>query len=126
MKKTILVVDDEQDILNLVGKILSREEYDLLLAKAGQAMFEFLRTAKPDMILLDVMMPGIDGYEICRQLKSNPETASIPVMFLTVLTNPKDVKHAFTLGASAYLTKPFDPSDLDQEIRIVLQKHEKQ
>jgi CheY-like chemotaxis protein len=106
----------------LIEKILDREEYNLLLAGEGSELFRILETAKPDLILLDVMMPGIDGYEVCQRLKADPKTTDIPVMFLTVLTHPNDVKRALTLGASAYLTKPFDPSDLDKEIRTVLQK----
>lgn len=118
--KKILVVDDEQDILKLIEKILSDASYQIILAKNGDEMFELLRKSKPDLILLDVMMPGINGYEICHLLKNNPDTAHIPVVMLTVLSGPQDASKGMSMGAEAYLAKPFDPDELGREIKRVL------
>lgn len=120
MTKKILVVDDEQDILKLIEKILSDAAYEIILAKNGDEMFELLQKSKPDLILLDVMMPGINGYEICHLLKNNSETAHIPVVMLTVLSGPQDASKGMSMGAEAYLAKPFDPDELGREIKRVL------
>ncbi len=120
MKKKILIVDDEKDIRSLIEKILGEGAYDIFQAKDGQDMFDFLKDNKPDLILLDVMMPGINGYDICHMLKRNPETSTIPVVMLTVLSGPQDASKGMAMGASAYLTKPFDPDDLGYEIENIL------
>lgn len=120
MQKTIIVVDDEKDILGLIQKILTFQDYTILPAKNGKEMFEILQTTHPDMILLDIMMPGLDGYEICNRLKNEASTRDIPVVMLTVLTDPRDVQKGKDAGATAYLTKPFEPEDLEREIRTVL------
>lgn len=120
MKKKILIVDDEKDIRSLIEKILGNISYEVSQAKDGQEMFNLLEKNKPDLILLDVMMPGVNGYEICHLLKRNPDTASIPVVLLTVLSGPQDASKGMAMGAAAYLTKPFDPDDLGQEIEHIL------
>jgi len=120
VSKTILVVDDEEEILTLVSKILS-EDYRVERARNGLEMFQVLESVKPDLILLDVMMPASEGYELCRQLKSASATQDIPVVLLTVLATPASVRKGMEMGASAYLTKPFDPFVLGREIKTLLQ-----
>jgi len=120
VKKTIVVVDDEKDILGLIEKILSFNHYSIILAKNGKELFEILSKGKPDLILLDIMMPGNDGYEICNQLKADPETRDIPVIILTVLADSSHMEKGKTLGVSAYLTKPFEPKELERQIKRLL------
>ncbi|MCK5243539.1 response regulator [bacterium] len=120
MKKTIVVVDDEEDILGLIEKILSSNSYSVLLAKNGKELFELLSRIKPDLIVLDVMMPGKDGYAICGHLKQKLETKDIPIMMLTVLADSSHVEKGKKMGAAAYLTKPFEPRELERQIKKIL------
>lgn len=122
MAKKIIVVDDEEDILLLMRRILENRNYEVALSKNGQELFTRLKTERPDLIILDVMMPGISGFEVCRQLKSLPETKQIPVLLLTVLMDKNDVRRGMASGADAYLNKPFDPDLLIREIDGILQK----
>jgi DNA-binding response OmpR family regulator len=123
--KTILVVDDEVEILSLVQRILTREDYRIITAKNAEEVFAILEKESVDLILLDVMMPAVDGFEVCRRLKTNARTQPIPIVMLTVLATNSDIRKAFDLGAAAYLIKPFDPDILDKEIKNVLQSLEK-
>jgi DNA-binding response OmpR family regulator len=120
VNKTIVVVDDEKDILGLIEKILAFNNYSILLAKDGKELFEILDRTTPDLIILDVMMPGKDGYDICAVLKEKPETKEIPVMMLTVLADPVHIEKGKKLGVVAYLTKPFEPRELEQQIKNIL------
>jgi DNA-binding response OmpR family regulator len=118
----IAIVDDEENIRILLEKILKKGEYIILQARSGPALFEIMKNQKPDVILLDVMLPGVDGFQICKQLKAAPETADIPVIMLTVLSRPEDISQGLTAGATAYMTKPFDPRELEQEIALALKR----
>lgn len=111
-KPLILMVDDVPKNLEVLGNILSREEYDLSVAINGLEALERIGEIKPDLILLDIMMPEIDGYEVCRQLQSVPETKEIPVIFLTALTETGDIVKGFHAGAVDYVTKPFNSAEL--------------
>ncbi|NTV51802.1 MAG: response regulator [Candidatus Firestonebacteria bacterium] len=125
MPKTILVVDDEVEILSLVQRILSGNDYRILTAKNAEEVFATLDKELVDLILLDVMMPAMDGFEVCRLLKANSRTQPIPVVMLTVLATNSDIRKALDLGAVAYLIKPFDPDVLDKEIKNLLRSVEK-
>ena len=125
MPKTILVVDDEVEILSLVRKILARDDYRIITAKDADDVFTILEKESVDLILLDVMMPAMDGFEVCRRLKANARTQPIPIVMLTVLASNSDIRKALDLGAVAYLIKPFDPDVLDKEIKNVLHSPEK-
>ena len=105
----ILIVDDERFYLNVMVDLLS-DDYKTVVAKSGEKALEIAASdAPPDIILLDVIMPDMDGYEVCRQLKANDETRHIPVIFLTVKSDVEDETHGFALGAVDYITKPFSP-----------------
>jgi putative two-component system response regulator len=105
-KPTVLVVDDTPDNLTLVSGLL-KELYTVKVANNGQRGLAIAQSAEPpDLILLDIMMPGIDGYEVCRQLKEDPKTAGIPVIFLTAKAQAEDEQHGLELGAVDYITKP--------------------
>jgi len=123
--KTILVVDDEVEILSLVKRILTSEDYRIITAKNAEEVFSTLETELVDLILLDVMMPAMDGFEVCRRLKADERTRPIPIVMLTVLATNSDIRKALDLGAVAYLIKPFDPDVLDKEIKNVLASQEK-
>jgi DNA-binding response OmpR family regulator len=120
MPQTIMIVDDETDIRDLVRRVLTSEGYEVLEAGNGQELFHVLETSRPDLILMDVMMPAMDGYELCSRLKSNAAYRSIPVVILTVLATAASLRKGLDAGAAAYLTKPFDPSVLGEKIRALL------
>ena len=110
--EAILLVDDNPTNLQLLFETLDGRGYKLLIAKDGNAALSIARKACPNLILLDIMMPEIDGYEVCRQLKADPATAEIPVIFLSALTDTKDKVQGLDLGAVDYVTKPFQPDEV--------------
>lgn len=116
----LLIVDDTQKNIQLLGTLLRKENFLLNVAYDGEQAIEIARKLKPDLILLDIMMPGIDGYETCERLKADPETAEIPVIFLTAKTEVKDIIHGFEVGAVDYVTKPFNAVVLLSRVRTHL------
>ncbi len=108
----ILIVDDVVSYVLLLKILLSNEKFQVCTANSGEACIEQTKAEKPDLILLDVMMPGIDGFQTATILKKNPETQNIPVIFLTALNNTSDLVHGFQVGASDFLTKPFNKEEL--------------
>jgi two-component system sensor histidine kinase ChiS len=110
--EAILLVDDNPTNLQLLFDTLDGRGYKLLIAKNGNVALSIARKALPNLILLDIMMPEIDGYEVCRQLKADPATAEIPVIFLSALTDTKDKVQGLDLGAVDYITKPFQPDEV--------------
>lgn len=115
----ILVVDDEATNLQLLKQIL-RDQYRLLFAKDGARALELARQERPDLILLDVMMPGMTGYEVCRQLKADARTSPIPVIFVTALVDTADEVEGFAVGAVDYITKPVSPPIVTARVRTHL------
>ncbi|WP_306149381.1 MULTISPECIES: two-component system response regulator [unclassified Roseibium] len=119
-RNTILVVDDERVNINVLVELL-RDDYQVLVAKDGdQALKRANGDQPPDLILLDVMMPGIDGYEVCRRLKHTPETADIPVIFITAMGEVENESHGLELGAVDYITKPISPAVVKARVRTHL------
>ncbi|MFT5366043.1 MAG: DNA-binding response OmpR family regulator [Candidatus Latescibacterota bacterium] len=108
----ILIVDDTVKNIQVLGTILKQEGYQLNVAQNGKQALDVVGKIKPDLILLDVMMPEMDGFEACTHLKANPETADIPVIFLTAKIETEDIIKGFDLGAIDYVTKPFNPTEL--------------
>ena len=108
----ILLVDDNPTNLQVLFQTLEGRDYNLLVAKNGEMALSIARKALPNLILLDIMMPGIDGYEVCRQLKADPATREIPVIFLSALGDTKDKVQGLDLGAVDYVTKPFQPDEV--------------
>ena len=109
MTKRILIVDDEPTNLNLLRQILKSAGYQLAFARDGVGALEGAKRHQPDLILLDIMMPGMDGYEVCRQLKSDPGTAHMTVIFVTAMGEVEDETEGFAAGAVDYITKPVSP-----------------
>ena len=122
MKKRILIVDDETDILELVDYNLSREGYFVIRAASGELALESVERGKPDLVLLDLKLPGLDGYEVARRMRQSPETAGIPIIMLTARGEESDVVAGLELGADDYVTKPFSPKVLAARIRNVLRR----
>ncbi len=120
LARKILVVDDSLVIVTLVKNILEYEGFDITTAKNGIEALELLETFSPDLILLDVMMPGKDGWEVCKLIKSNPLTQTIPVIMLTAMDNSDNVVDALTLGADDYIIKPFHKEELIARVRSML------
>lgn len=108
----ILIVDDTVKNIQVLGTILKQEGYQLNVAQNGKQALDVVGKVKPDLILLDVMMPEMDGFEACTHLKADPETADIPVIFLTAKIETEDIVKGFDLGAVDYVTKPFNPTEL--------------
>ena len=117
----LLCADDEEDIRTILGLALSLDPgIEAEIVESGYAALERVKCGNFDAVLLDGMMPGIDGYETCRRLKADPATAALPVVFLTAKTQRSEVERALALGAAACLTKPFDPMTLAADLRAAL------
>lgn len=117
----LLCVDDEEDIRTILQLALSLDpELEIELVDSGEAALARARSSQFDAIVLDGMMPGLDGYETCRRLKADPATANVPVVFLTARTQRAEVEQALTIGAVACLMKPFDPMTLAAQLRAAL------
>ena len=125
MKLTrVLVVEDDADIQKVVRMSLKmRGVGEVVVVDSGTECLERLSSFTPDVILLDVMMPHVDGYETCRRLKENPATRAIPVVFLTARVQKADRERGMKLGAAGYLTKPFDPMALHDQILALVTEH---
>jgi DNA-binding response OmpR family regulator len=119
-KKKILIVDDTKDILLVVSRRLASWGYEPLTAESGEEGLRIAQEQVPDLILLDIMMPKMKGREVCQQLKSNPKTQKIPVIFLTALGLADHVKAGMDLGAADYIIKPFEPAELRDRIAVCL------
>ncbi|MBN2601247.1 MAG: response regulator, partial [Candidatus Marinimicrobia bacterium] len=124
-KNTVLIVDDVALNLDLLSSLLI-EKYRVKVAKDGPAAIKIVQDVNPDLILLDVMMPGMNGFQVCEQLKSDPQTKDIPIIFLTAKTETGDIVRGFEVGGVDYLTKPFNSPELlirvDTQILIKEQK----
>jgi two-component system alkaline phosphatase synthesis response regulator PhoP len=121
-KKKILVVDDEEDILELLKYNLSREGYQVLCTTSGEKTLNLVKTGIPDLIVLDLMLPGMDGLEVARRLKDNPHTKNVPIVMLTAKGEEADIVTGLELGADDYVTKPFSPRILLARVRAVLRR----
>ena len=119
-KISVMVVDDHEDFRDILTRYLEAEGYDVMQAEDGEAALQSVEFKKPHLIILDVMMPRIDGYDVCRALKSNPETAHIPVVFLTAKSSLSDKLSGYISGGQRYLCKPFEMSELEDCLRAVL------
>jgi DNA-binding response OmpR family regulator len=120
MHKRILAVDDERVTARLMEHHLTRAGYEVALAHDGAEALEKVREGPPDLIILDVMMPKLDGFEVLRRLKDDPATESIPVIMLTAKSEADDALQGYDCGAQWYLGKPFDPDVLLSYVRNVL------
>ncbi len=111
-KPLVLIVDDVPKNLQVLGNILRKKEYNIAAATSGKQALDMVEKVLPDLILLDIMMPDIDGLEVCGKLKKSPRAKDIPVIFLTAKTTTEDIVKGFEVGAVDYLTKPFNSLEL--------------
>jgi CheY-like chemotaxis protein len=118
--KTVMVVDDNPDIVTIVKTILEGKGYGVQSAYSGQEVFNLLKEQKPDLIVLDIMMPQMDGLEVLTRLKGEPSTATIPVILLTAKVQYEDVLGGYKMGADYYITKPFTSTQLLNGINLLL------
>jgi two-component system OmpR family response regulator len=122
----VMLVEDDADIQTVVRLSLKmRGVTDVQVVENGEECLARLRDFRPEVILLDVMMPKLDGYETCRRLKDNPATQAIPVIFLTAKTQQYEIEKGMGIGAAGYLTKPFDPMKLYEQIVALLEQNKK-
>jgi two-component system phosphate regulon response regulator PhoB len=121
-KAHILVVEDEQDILELLRYNLSKEGYEVTCTATGEDGLRAARSKLPDLLVLDLMLPGLDGLEVCRLLKTDPKTRHIPIVILTARTDEVDIVAGLEIGADDYVTKPFSPRVLVARVRAVLRR----
>ncbi len=122
-KEKILVVDDEEDILELVRYNLDREGYQVVCAISGEEALEAAEAERVDLIILDLMLPGMDGLEVARRLKQSVNTKDIPIVMLTAKGEEADVVTGLELGADDYVTKPFSPRILIARLKAVIRRH---
>ena len=121
-QKHIIVIEDEKDILDVLEYNLKREGFRVSTLSDGKAGLKMVRQDKPDLVLLDIMLPEIDGLEICRILKSETSTRNIPIIMLTAKEEESDVVLGLGLGADDYVTKPFSPKELIARIKALLRR----
>lgn len=119
-QRTIMVVDDNPDIITIVKTILEGKGYTVFSASSGQELLDMLKSQKPDLIILDIMMPEMDGLEVLTRLKAVTDTATVPVILLTAKVQYEDVLGGYKLGADYYITKPFTSTQLINGINLLL------
>jgi len=122
LKQTILVVDDEQDLLDLIEYNLKKKDFEVLKAENGQEGIYLTKKNKPDLVLLDIMMPKMDGLEVCERMRMDPETKQIPIIFLTARGDEKTEIEGLDRGADDYITKPISTTKLISRIKAVLRR----
>jgi CheY-like chemotaxis protein len=118
----VLIVDDESPIRLVCRVNLTSVGFETVEAETGEAALEIVRTERPDLILLDIMLPGLDGWKVAEELRSAKETSEIPILFLTARSNPVDEERAYALGGLGYITKPFDPGAMTEQVRNVIER----
>lgn len=122
MSKKVVLIEDEPDIAEVIEYNLSREGYKVFLAYNGLEGLETVKRERPDVVLLDLMLPELDGIEICRRIRENPMTRSLPIIMVTAKGEESDVVLGLELGADDYVTKPFSPRELVARIKAVLRR----
>ncbi|MBK7357212.1 response regulator [Propionivibrio sp.] len=120
MTKKVLIADDEQNIVISLDFLLRREGFDVLVAADGEEALAKARSERPDLVLLDVMMPKMNGFDVCQALRADPELASMRVLMLTAKGRDTEVTKGLGLGADAYMTKPFSTKELVAQVRSLL------
>ena len=121
MSKTILIVDDEPNIVLSVEYLMKREGYEVMTANDGQAALEMVSGTKPDLLILDVMMPRKNGFEVCSEIRADPALSGLPILMLSAKGREAEVKKGLSLGADAYITKPFSTHDLVDKVKQLLE-----
>jgi len=118
----ILVVDDDKDVAGTIERTLRRKNYEVIVAYSGAQALQLVQERRPDLVVLDIMMPRMDGIEVCQRIRSLPNVASVPILFLTAKGKIEDKIEGFEAGADDYLTKPFDLRELELRVRALLRR----
>lgn len=121
MSGNILIVDDVADNIRVLGNILKNRGYSIITATSGEQGINIARAKKPDLILLDIQMPGMDGFQVCKTLRAGDETRDIPVIFLTARTETDDLVRGFDMGGVDYITKPFNTPELIARVSLQIE-----
>lgn len=121
MPKKVMIVDDEPNILLSVEFLMQREGHEVVTARDGQEAIELLAAAKPDLMILDVMMPRKNGFEVCNEVRADPGFADMPILMLTAKGREAEIKKGESLGADAYITKPFSTHELVAKVQALLE-----
>lgn len=121
-RETILAIEDEPDVLEVIKYNLEQEGYNVTTSRDGEVGLDKVREDPPDLVLLDLMLPGIDGVELCRRIKSEEETEDVPVIMVTAKDSESDVVLGLGVGADDYVTKPFSPRELVARVKAVLRR----
>jgi DNA-binding response OmpR family regulator len=124
--KKVLIVDDEPDILQLVKLYLEKEGYRTVTATTGTAALKLVKDERPDLVILDLMLPELDGLEVCKRIRATPETSLLPVLMLTAKAEESDTVIGLELGADDYVTKPFSPKALIARVKALFRRLERQ
>jgi len=119
-RKRVLLADDEEDIKIVLSTFLQSHGYEIATAFDGLDTLEKVQSEKPDLILLDIMMPVLDGYEVCKRLKADKRTANIPILMLSAAAHADSIARALSAGAKDYIVKPFEPEKLLEKIKEIL------
>jgi len=119
-RSLVLIADDDADILLLVKAVLERSGHEVVAASDGAEALASVRARKPDLVVLDIAMPEVDGLEVLRRLRADPTTSELPVVLLSARAQEADVERGFAIGASAYLKKPFSPRELSEHVAELL------
>src|SRR6188768_1903506 len=122
MQDTVLVIEDEADVVDLLRYNLSRAGFQVLIATDGLQGLEMARKNRPHIVVLDLMLPGMDGRAVCKALKKDPEMAEMPVVMLTAKGEPEERVHGLEIGADDYVTKPFSPRELVLRLQGLLRR----
>jgi two-component system, sensor histidine kinase and response regulator len=126
MKRKILIVEDNQSVRENIAEILDTENYETFQAENGAIAIDFARKVQPDLVICDIMMPEIDGYEVLKIMRQTPSTSTVPIIFLTAKTTKEDVRKGMEIGADDYITKPFTIEELLKAVNIRLEKSDNQ
>ena len=122
MTKEILIVDDEPNVVIPLQFLMEQNGYKVMIAERGEVALDLVYRYKPDLVLLDIRLPGIDGYEVCEIIRLNPNYRNIKIIFLTVKDRDVEIAKGMALGADAYMTKPFSNAELVAKVKALLEK----
>jgi DNA-binding response OmpR family regulator len=123
MPKEILIVDDELDVVIPIQFLMEQQGYSVMIAQRGEDALDLIYQYKPDLVLLDIMLPGIDGWQVCEIIRLNPNYREIKVIFLTARGRKEEIAKGLALGADAYITKPFSNAELVAKVKELLKQN---
>jgi DNA-binding response OmpR family regulator len=122
MAQEILIVDDEPSVVVPIQFLMEQQGYRVMIAERGEDALDLIYQYKPDLVLLDIMLPGIDGYEVCEIVRLNPNYRKVKIIFLTAKGREEEIAKGLALGADAYITKPFSNTELVAKVKELLEK----